>query len=190
MAVSRRQFFVDFGRVLIESLAKPRRAPRPIGVRPPGALPEPEFLKRCTRCTDCLEACPYDAISRLGAKYGGLEGTPIIVVEETPCYLCEDMPCIAVCEPESLTPISRAQVRMGTAELNERACYLSQGEPCDYCVSKCPLGEKAISLGAGGIPEIHGAGCAGCGVCAYLCPPSALTIIPDALCTVVWEDGP
>ncbi|NOX58999.1 MAG: 4Fe-4S dicluster domain-containing protein [Planctomycetes bacterium] len=67
---------------------------------------------------------------------------------------------------------------MGTAVLDRDACYISQGQRCDYCVTRCPLKGEAIDFGADGIPEIDDARCAGCGVCAYLCPSDALTIIP------------
>jgi ferredoxin-type protein NapG len=32
-------------------------------IRPPGALPEPEFLSTCIRCDKCRLACPYGYIS-------------------------------------------------------------------------------------------------------------------------------
>lgn len=69
------------------------------------------------------------------------------------------------------------QVRMGTARLNPSACYLAQGQPCDYCMVRCPLKDEAISMGPKGLPEIHASACAGCGVCAYLCPSDALSIV-------------
>jgi ferredoxin-type protein NapG len=32
-------------------------------IRPPGALPEDEFLSFCIRCDKCRNVCPYGAIS-------------------------------------------------------------------------------------------------------------------------------
>lgn len=148
-------------------------------LRPPGALPEPEFLKACTRCTDCQEACPYLAIRRLGPEFGDAVGTPAIIVEETPCYLCEDMPCIAACNDGALLATAPDQVRMGTAVLQYDLCYLSHGQPCDYCVKRCPLSDMAIAFGDNRLPVINTEGCAGCGVCAYLCPADALIIKPS-----------
>ncbi|MCA9157748.1 MAG: hypothetical protein KDA72_05440, partial [Planctomycetales bacterium] len=38
-----------------------RVTPRTIPVfRPPGAIEEQRFLAGCTRCGDCITACPYD----------------------------------------------------------------------------------------------------------------------------------
>ena len=32
-------------------------------LRPPGALPEAEFLAACIRCGLCVRDCPYDTLS-------------------------------------------------------------------------------------------------------------------------------
>lgn len=192
MAYSRRQFFTQLGRsvaanlssayqeVLAEPLEENRqessRTPLATWTRPPGAVAEPAFQTNCTRCTACQEACPYDSIRRLGPEFGDNVGTPAIIPDESPCYLCEDMPCITACEPAALLPVAREDVTMGTAVLEERACYLAQGQPCDYCFVRCPLGRKAIAPGEGGLPVIDEKGCVGCGVCAYLCPADALRI--------------
>jgi ferredoxin len=123
MALSRRQFFrfglaealSDAARAMrgVPKKAKPRNTPaagvppppRPETptpilrvLRPPGALPEEEFLEACTRCDACLEACPRESIRRAGAESGeAIEGTPTIVPELQPCWLCLDLPCIAAC---------------------------------------------------------------------------------------------
>ena len=192
MAFSRRQFFTQLGRTVAanlssayeEVLAAPldNKGEDSSGtslatwMRPPGAVPEPAFQTNCTRCTACQEACPYDSIRRLGPEFGDNAGTPAIIPEESPCYLCEDMPCITACEPAALLPMANNDVTMGTAVLNDSACYIAQGQPCDYCFVRCPLGRKAIAPGEGGLPVIDKIGCVGCGVCAYLCPADALRI--------------
>ena len=35
-------------------------------LRPPGAIPEKDFLKTCIKCGLCVEACPFDTL-RLAA---------------------------------------------------------------------------------------------------------------------------
>jgi MauM/NapG family ferredoxin protein len=147
-------------------------------LRPPGALGEEEFLTHCTRCTACQEACPYQSIRRLGPEFGRAAGTPAIIPHESPCYLCEDMPCISACEPLALRHIPRGDVRMGTARIDLSACYVALGQRCDYCVSRCPLGRNAIAFGSNGLPIVKSPGCAGCGVCGYLCPADVITINP------------
>lgn len=150
----------------------------PTWLRPPGALAEPEFLDKCTRCTDCLMACPHQAIRRLGPEFGDDFGTPAVIPLETPCYLCDDLPCVTACKTGALRCETRGEVDMGVAVLARDKCYLSQGQPCDYCIERCPLKSEAIVLGGNGLPLIDPQGCTGCGVCAYLCPADALTIVP------------
>jgi len=144
-------------------------------VRPPGALPEAAFLDTCTHCVDCQTACPYQSVRRLGDEFGIRAGTPVIVPAESPCYLCADRPCIAACKTGALVPVDRRAVSMGVAEVSVTACYVSQGQPCDYCVTSCPIKPDAILMPARGAPRVASA-CVGCGVCAYLCPADAISI--------------
>ena len=72
-------------------------APRPAFTRPPGALPEAEFLAACSRCGDCVRACEPLALRKAGPEMGRLYETSIIVPSENPCTLCEGLPCVAAC---------------------------------------------------------------------------------------------
>ncbi len=183
MDYTRRQFFSGFARALVPVPAEGEErtsstSPAREWVRPPGALPEDAFLATCVRCTDCIEACPYQAIRRLGPEHGDAAATPAIIPHDNPCYLCADMPCITACAPRALEPTDRTEVRMGTAHLNIDACYVALGQPCDYCVTRCPLKGTAIAWDDHGLPSIHAEACTGCGVCAYLCPAAAIAIRP------------
>lgn len=196
MECTRRGFFGELGRKLATDLAntidsfRAARAsststtevepPSRKWVRPPGALPESKFLSTCTRCTTCQEACPYQSIRRLGPEFGDRAGTPAIIPDESPCYLCEDMPCITACEPRALVSLPRSAVRMGLAVISPSACYAAQQQPCDYCVVRCPLKSESIGFDEQGIPRVNETGCTGCGVCAYLCPARAIAILPTA----------
>ena len=46
-------------------------------LRPPGALPELGFLAACTRCGDCIPACPVQAIVRAPTESGPGGGHPV-----------------------------------------------------------------------------------------------------------------
>ncbi|MEJ2230241.1 MAG: 4Fe-4S dicluster domain-containing protein [Nitrospirales bacterium] len=144
-------------------------------LRPPGAVEEEMFLERCTGCADCVEACPHDAIQTLSSN-----DTPVIFPEESPCQLCEDLPCIGACETEALLPLeSRFQVNMGVAKVWPKMCTAGNG--CNACVSKCPTG--AISMDFAlfriGVDDVR---CVGCGVCQYICQTvndrAAIRIVP------------
>jgi ferredoxin-type protein NapG len=185
MQYTRRQFFGSLTRALTENTAEPTQDRMTVDdasadatvpwLRPPGAANEPAFLEKCTRCTDCLEACPYESIRRLAPEWGEAAGTPAIIAHESPCYLCKDLPCIAACTTEALKPLARQDVRIGTAMIEIRRCYQAMGQPCDYCVLRCPLKGEAISWDNRGLPRINAARCTGCGVCVYLCPAEAIT---------------
>jgi len=155
-----------------------KAAPSPQFLRPPGALNESAFLKTCTRCTDCIEACPYDSIRRLGDEFGNAAGTPAIIPDQSPCYLCEDMPCVKACPADALIPTMRNDVRMATAAIDRERCYQAMGQPCDYCVTRCPLKSEAIMFGDDNVPVINAEYCTGCATCAYLCPAEAVRLAP------------
>jgi MauM/NapG family ferredoxin protein len=152
-------------------------------LRPPGALPEPRFLAACTRCDACITACPKWAIRKAGDELGvAVDGTPVILPEINPCWLCKDLPCITACEPGALQPLAaREDVRMGLAEVDPAICYSATGNICEACQERCPVRPRAIRLVRGAPPEIDTALCTGCGVCAHLCPADALRIGPAAL---------
>ena len=201
MPYTRRQFFSGTTQALMDSIgraaAKVRlpssvqetqaqaQAQLPNVLRPPGALAEPAFLSACTRCTDCIEACPHQAIRRLGPEFGDRAATPAVIVDEAPCLLCDDLPCITSCTTGALTPTARQDVKMGTAVIDLQHCYQAMGQPCDYCVGRCPLKHEAIDWNEEGMPQINPDACPGCGVCRYICPAPGqpITIEPaEAIC--------
>lgn len=131
-------------------------------LRPPGAVDESLFLGRCTRCQDCVKACPYGAIS-----LSKTDGSPVIFADQVPCYLCHDLPCASSCETGALVvPEGLDSVRMGTAVVSDRYCTASQG--CHACVSKCPM--EALSMEFSDMQlRVDDQRCVGCGVCEHVC---------------------
>ena len=146
--------------------------------RPPGAIEEGVFLLACTRCDACSDACPHDAIAVAGAEAGVGAGTPVIRPAVQPCLLCEDMPCITVCEDDALRPSDR--VKMGTAHISMTNCLAYAGQICDYCFTQCPLRRTAIVM-EGRKTRVIDDECVGCGICEDICPApgGAITVIPS-----------
>ena len=70
-------------------------------LRPPGALPESDFLAACTRCFKCSNACPNACIKFSGLE-GGLENafTPYIQARDRACILCGE--CAKACPTGAL----------------------------------------------------------------------------------------
>lgn len=189
MGLSRRDLLRSGLRDLLRATLPPEPAPAPAEqpeseparapfLRPPGALPEPDFLAACTRCDACFEACPRDAIQRADPELcPDGAGTPVIRYEEQPCWLCKDLPCIAACEPGALLPLdSPSEARMGRARIRFQECYAAQGNLCDVCAERCPTRPKAVRVPFGQAPALDLERCAGCGVCAWLCPAQAIDI--------------
>lgn len=136
--------------------------PRTDWLRPPGAVTETLFLERCTRCGDCLNACPYGSIIAHPA-----DGYPVLFADQSPCWLCADLPCIAACETDALKPVASLQaINMGLAKVSHRDCTASQG--CNACVSRCPTQALAMDFSSLRLQVIEDH-CVGCGLCEQTC---------------------
>jgi ferredoxin-type protein NapG len=132
-------------------------------LRPPGAVEEALFLDRCTRCGDCLPACPYGSVKKDPAT-----GYPVIFANESPCFLCDDFPCIAACETEALLPVGeRRDVQMGLAIITQANCTADQG--CQFCIAKCPTEALSVVGFEDPYPLVDQEKCVGCGVCEQVC---------------------
>ena len=147
-------------------------------LRPPGALPESNFLNVCERCQACVEACPADAIRPIEVE-GPLKGTPGIVAAEQPCVVCVDLDCMTACPTNALVVTARDEINLGLAVVDTDQCVRTHGESCQHCVDRCPVGGRAIAVDDDDvIVVLHG--CIGCGVCEQACPtsPKAIRIQP------------
>ncbi len=136
--------------------------PRTDWLRPPGAVGEALFLERCTRCGDCMKACPYESIT-----FDVRDGSPVLFPDEIPCHFCETLPCVAACATDALLfPESLNLIKMGVAVVSQRSCTADQG--CNACVSQCPTGALAMDFTALRV-VVDGDRCVGCGLCEYTC---------------------
>jgi len=165
----------------------------PLAIRPPGALPEEDFLSACIRCGLCVRDCPYDILflGQLGDDIP--TGSPYFIARTGPCEMCEDIPCVKACPTNaldhSLTDIEDA--RMGLAVvIDQENCIAFQGLRCEVCFNVCPIRGKAITLDyqpnkrtgkhALFIPVVHSEACTGCGLCEKACilEKAAIKVFP------------
>ena len=153
-------------------------------LRPPGAISERKFLQSCSRCDECLHACPKDAIQRAPKKMGFLVfNTPYIDPMRNPCVMCTDLPCIAACPDGALLPVQElTAVNMGYAILDKKKCQAYGEESfCQQCVIDCPVPGAIFQVN--NKPVVDKNVCTGCGVCMRSCStvniPLAIKIKPQ-----------
>ena len=195
-SISRRDFFARMGQgaalaatgglVWSYLLTQQARA-TPFAVRPPGALAEHDFNARCIKCGQCVDACPYDTLKLATADSGVPIGTPYFIPRETPCYMCEDIPCVPVCPTGALDHALENidDSRMGLAIIDIENCLSWQGLRCEICFRECPVQGDAITVEhhprriskhAMFVPLVHSDACTGCGICEKACPTQEAAI--------------
>lgn len=150
-------------------------------IRPPFALPELEFLLACTRCNQCLEACPHEVIFPLAVRLGAdVVGTPALDLINKACYMCDDWPCVQVCEPKALQlPVGeehKSWPKLARLVINTETCLPYLGPECGACRDACPVPEAMYWKNER--PVINEDLCTGCGLCREACvlEPKAMTI--------------
>ena len=164
-----------------------------LAIRPPGAIPEEEFLGACIRCGLCVRDCPYD-ILKLGQLGDEVPtGTPYFTARTGPCEMCDDIPCIPVCPTNALdhSLVDITKSRMGLAVVvDQETCIAFLGLRCEVCFNVCPVRGDAITLDllhndrsgkhALFIPVVHSNACTGCGLCERACilEEAAIKVFP------------
>ena len=126
-------------------------------IRPPGAVEELDFLERCTKCDQCIRACPTNTLQPAGLQ-AGLEGlwTPILDFRIGFCQR-HCTACGQVCPTGAIQRLSVSQklglgefrgdgpIRLGTAHVDPGRCLpISKDIPCTVCEEVCPTSPKAI----------------------------------------------
>jgi polyferredoxin len=159
-------------------------------IRPPGSVPEAEFLRLCIRCGECYQACPNNVLQPLGLDRG-LDNlwTPQVVADWSGCEpSCSN--CGQVCPTGAIRalPLEEKRVaRIGLAVVDQQTCLPYAGrEACQLCVDECRLaGYDAFEFirvgteldtagepieGSGFLaPTVRAERCVGCGLCQTRC---------------------
>ena len=79
-------------------------------LRPPGALPEEQFLAQCIKCARCIDVCPLEALSPVLITDSILAaGTPKLNFKQGWCDLC--MKCADICPTPALDPAVESALR-------------------------------------------------------------------------------
>jgi MauM/NapG family ferredoxin protein len=162
------------------------KRPDPFLIRPPGALPENEFLGRCVRCGECMKVCIGNGLQPTFLS-AGLEGmfSPQLEARTGYCeYNCTL--CGQVCPTGALTELTLKQkhtTKIGNVFFDKDRCLpFAKGIPCIVCEEHCPTPDKAIKFHEAEVvnsknekvwvkqPYVIDERCIGCGICETKCP--------------------
>lgn len=141
----------------------------PIPVRPPGAGSEARFVEACTRCDECIRACPEHVLVR------GRGGFPALDAGRGGCTFCGA--CATACRSGALAP----DLAFAHVVAVSSACVETRGVACRLCADACDLDALRFRPALGGRSTlVVGADCSGCGACVSRCPVGALALVPRA----------
>ncbi len=151
-------------------------AKAPAIIRPPWAVEEELFLVDCSRCYDCISACPENIIIR------GNGGYPEVSFKQSECTFCTE--CVNSCEKDVLKlPDDPANYIESAWQLKvsiSKKCLSVNAVVCRACGENCDTEAIHFQLKPGGISEPHISPdiCNGCGACVSICPVDAINITP------------
>jgi polyferredoxin/ferredoxin len=157
-------------------------------IRPPGALPEEDFMDKCIRCLECVRICESNGrcLQPAGFDQNILHlWTPIAKMREGYCeYNCNL--CGLVCPTDAILQLPvevKQKTPMGLAHFDKNLCIpFERHEDCIVCEEHCPTPDKAIKfeikesiLPDGNqkmvkYPYVIRDLCIGCGICEEKCP--------------------
>lgn len=155
-------------------------------IRPPGALEEDEFLRRCIKCGECMKVCITNGLQPTFLE-AGFEGiwSPMLVPKigycEFRCTLCGQVcPTGAI---KKLPLAEKIKVKIGLAMIDQGRCLpYAHAIPCIVCEEVCPTAKKAIWFENNKVRDRQGLEtmiqqprvdlelCIGCGICETKCP--------------------
>jgi len=132
----------------------PQNGDRRIPIRPPGSVPEAEFLALCIRCGECFKVCPGPVLHPAGLEYGFVSlWTPVAHPEHAGCHQDCNF-CTQVCPTGAIEPLelpAKRRTRMGLARIDSSTCLPLRNDKlrqdCDLCYEECRrAGYEAIEM--------------------------------------------
>ncbi|MBN1303663.1 MAG: 4Fe-4S binding protein [Anaerolineales bacterium] len=187
--ISRRDFLQGLGALAAGAVVFPLTLleKRPTPLRPPGALPEDEFLNVCIACQECVRVCPTHGLQAdfLGSGLSGI-GMPVLAPRLGGCSLgvsCNHL-CQQVCPVDAILPVSQEGFKIGTAKVDRSLCLAwDQGVKCLVCVEAC---QYHAAIPFQGRVTVNADKCVGCGFCESGCPVpgSAIRVYPNDSSTI------
>jgi ferredoxin-type protein NapF len=140
-------------------------------LRPPWALPESGFVEQCTRCGDCIPACPEGLVKEGRGRF------PMLDFRTGGCDFCAE--CVRACKPGALNqdPELDSPPWDLKAHLLD-SCLSLNAVVCCSCGEACDQGAIHFKLRTGGIafPVLSPDTCTGCGECVSVCPNGSIRI--------------
>jgi polyferredoxin len=165
-------------------------------IRPPGSVEETDFLQKCIKCDQCINACPTNVLQPATMQEAGFEGlwTPVMNFNIGHCQLKCTL-CSEVCPTGAIKKITVEEklgkgdfeeagpLSLGTAFFDKGRCLPHAMEiPCVVCEEVCPTSPKAIQTVDEEAKNVFGQVvllnkpfvvpdlCIGCGICQKECP--------------------
>jgi len=156
-------------------------------IRPPGAIPETEFLRTCIRCGECMKSCLTNTLQPClwESGFAGL-WTPKMDLRLAPCDQNCNV-CGKVCPTQAIRSVTldeKTHAKVGTAILRKEMCLVwAQNKLCLICDEICPYNAIVFRPVEGyRRPFVIASKCNGCGFCEQRCPvkgESAIVVVPD-----------
>ncbi len=152
-------------------------------LRPPGAIPEDDFLATCVRCGQCIKACPTGCLQPALTEAGAAGFmTPVPTMRLGACdQNCNG--CGQVCPTDAIRAldlIQKKSARIGNAILDPMRCVVyERGRVCLVCDEHCTYGAiDWVEVENGDRrPVVNETRCNGCGQCEHSCPVEGVAAI-------------
>ncbi|MBU4193856.1 MAG: 4Fe-4S binding protein [Actinobacteria bacterium] len=178
LTVTRKEFIasVGIGAVMVAGYGVGLKGSGGPVLRMPGAQDESVFLAACTRCAECVRACPTGCIKPMGIEDGFQKlWTPRFHPRTAPCTFDKcDQACARVCPSGAITRQAPEYVAIGTAQVNRSTCLAWKGKICVVCKERCRF--NAIDVDEHRRPHVNTDNCTGCGACQTACPTESASI--------------